>query len=147
MYLLDTNHCSRILDQDPHVVQRLATVGNVPLVTSSIVQGELVFMALFSERPDANFERVEALLQSLVVLPCDESVALWYGQLKAALLNRYGPKERAQRRRTTIQNIGVSDNDLWIAATAKHHNAVILSADTDFARIATVTDVRIESWL
>lgn len=147
MYLLDTNHCSRILDRDPAVLAGLAAVGDTPIATCEIVRGELLFMAAFSDRHAANTGPVTALLRRFVVYPIDQDVAAWYSIIKADLLNHFGPRERSKRRRATIAQIGVGDNDLWIAATAKAHDATIVSADNDFTRIAQVTDLRVVSWL
>jgi tRNA(fMet)-specific endonuclease VapC len=38
-----------------------------------------------------------------------------YGTLKAAVFDRYAPKDRTQRRRTNITQLGIGENDLWIA--------------------------------
>lgn len=44
-------------------------------------------------------------------------------------------------------SVGVSENDLWIAAIAKSRNLVIVSIDSDFARIQDIADLQVESWL
>ncbi len=147
MYLLDTNHLSQVLNRDPQIIARLVSLGSVAVATCVIVRGELVFMAAKSEQRTVNMARVEALLSSLPVYPIDPAAADWYGTLKAALIDRFGPKERAKRRRATLISVGVSENDLWIAALAKSRDLVIVSADTDFARIQEVVDLRVESWL
>lgn len=147
MYLLDTNHLSRLLARDPHVTARLAELGRAQIATCVIARGELMFMAAKSERRASNEQRIEALLHSMPVHSVDEAAADWYGTLKAALINRFGPKEKARRRRTTIATIGVSENDLWIAAIAKRHALTVVSVDDDFRRIQEVTDLRLESWL
>ena len=147
MYLLDTNHLSRLLDRDPQLTSRLATLGDVEVATCVIVRGELIFMAAKSERRTANMARVESLLSSLPVHPADSAAATWYGTFKAALIDRFGPKERAKRRRATLVSVGVSENDLWIAAIAKSRNLVIVSIDSDFARIQDIADLQVESWL
>jgi tRNA(fMet)-specific endonuclease VapC len=43
MYLLDTNHCSRIILGDPNVIDRASQVAESDLLICTIVQGELVF--------------------------------------------------------------------------------------------------------
>ena len=101
-YLLDTNHCSRVLENDPAVLQRLAALGNATVATCAIVRGELIFMAEFSQQRAVNLHRVEALLSSITVYPVDEEVADWYGSLKARLLDRFGPKAKTKRRKTTL---------------------------------------------
>lgn len=104
-------------------------------------------MAEKSDRSEENRKRTERLLISFLVYGIDEATADWYGTFKARLINHFGPKEKAKRRHTTIAQIGVSENDLWIAACAKRHDLVIVSADADFRRIQEVTDLRVESWL
>ena len=146
IYLLDTNHCSRVLENDPTVVERLATLGDSTIATCTIVQGELIFMVEFSNQRAINLRRVEALLSRITVFPIDGEVADWYGSLKAKLLDRFGPKAKAKRRKVTLANIGVSDNDLWVAAVARRQGCVIVSNDSDFARIAEVTDLVVETW-
>jgi tRNA(fMet)-specific endonuclease VapC len=69
-----------------------------------------------------------------------------HGQLKAALINQFAPKEKRQRRRTKITDIGFDDNDLWIVAIAIQHNLILVSTDSDFQRIKTVRDLTIETW-
>jgi hypothetical protein len=41
MYLLDINHCSRLLAGDEHITRHLAALGDVFVATSVIVDGEL----------------------------------------------------------------------------------------------------------
>jgi tRNA(fMet)-specific endonuclease VapC len=147
MYLLDTNHCSRLLAGDEHVTRRLATLGDAPVATSVIVRGELMFMAEHSDQREINLQRIEAFLSTLDVFPIDTATADWYGTLKAALIAHFGPKERAKRRRATIQLLGISENDLWIAAIAKRHGSIVVSSDRDFDRIAAVTDLTVETWI
>ncbi|NJL35025.1 MAG: type II toxin-antitoxin system VapC family toxin [Chloroflexaceae bacterium] len=145
-YLLDTNHCSRLLQGDRDMVQRLTELDAATVATSVIVRGELVFMVEKSERKIANFRRLETMLARLTMYSIDTDTADWYGTLKAALLDRFGPKEKSKRRKIKIEAIGVTENDLWIAATAKRHGAIIVSADRDFERIAAITDLVREYW-
>lgn len=145
-YLLDTNHASRLLRGDLNIVRRLQNLTDAHMATSVIVRGELVYMAQKSEQQVINLRNVEALLARLDIYPIDADTADWYGTLKAALINHFGPKERSRRRRATIESIGVTENDLWIAAAAKRHGAIIVSADRDFVRIGDVTTLVIETW-
>ncbi|MEL6137352.1 MAG: PIN domain-containing protein [Cyanobacteria bacterium J06628_6] len=74
-------------------------------------------------------------------------VADLYGQLKGDILNQLGPKDKAQRRKATIQSLGFSDNDLWIAATVLRSNLTLVSADQDFQRLQSIQPFPLESWL
>lgn len=146
MRLIDTNCCSLILAGDVSTLRRAEDVGDDNFATSVIVQGELLNMAYFSEQKEKNLARVRDFLQDSAVYLVDEETAQTYGELKANLLNYYGPKERAKRRRTTIAHIGFSDNDLWIAATALQHGLIIVSSDSDFQRIHDARSLNLEDW-
>jgi tRNA(fMet)-specific endonuclease VapC len=145
--LLDTNHCSLILDHDTRVLARLADHSAEGFVTSIIVQGELQFMAYRSEHPEQNMARVSEFLSDLNVYALDDETTDCYAHLKSDLLDRFGPKEKAARRRFTLGQLGFTDNDLWIAATALQHDLNLVSADSDFSRIAEVRPLRFESWI
>jgi tRNA(fMet)-specific endonuclease VapC len=147
VFLLDTNHCSRILDRDPAVIAQLQANAGAPIATSVITQGELVFMVEGSARRSTNFLRVSALLAGIRIYPVDLKTAEIYGSLKADLYHQFGPKDKAKRRRTTISQLGFGDNDLWIAAIALQHNLTIVSEDSDFKRIQEVRRITLISWI
>ncbi len=67
-------------------------------------------------------------------------------QLKADILERFGPQEKALRRKITISKLGFSDNDLWIASVAKRYDVTIVSADNDFQRLKDVEELSLETW-
>ncbi|PDW02362.1 type II toxin-antitoxin system VapC family toxin [Candidatus Viridilinea mediisalina] len=147
MYLLDTNHISLIIHGQQSVIAYLQKLGATKVTTCTIVRGELLYMAFKSERQRENMQHVEQMLAGIEVFAIDEATADWYGTIKARLIDRFGPKERAKRRNTTLAQIGITDNDLWIAACAKRHGATLVSADRDFQRIQAVIDLRVVSWL
>jgi tRNA(fMet)-specific endonuclease VapC len=117
------------------------------VATSVIVQGELLLMAKRSERRAANLQLVREFLQRIPIHYITEAIAEVYSDLKSDIILQFGPKERAKRRKTKIQDLGFGDNDLWIAATAIHHDLTLISTDSDFTRIKQVCDLHIESWL
>lgn len=146
MYLLDTNHCSRLLQGHTAITRRLEELGDTQVVTSAIVQGELAFMAHKSERKADNLQLVREFLEDIRVYPLDGTVADVYGEIKAAVLDRFGPKEKARRRKATVEKLGFTENDLWIAATAKRHGFTVVSADGDFERMREAVDLPLERW-
>ena len=146
MYLLDTTHCSRILQGDPSIIRKLSELDDAPVATCAIVQGELVFMARKSERSDENLSRVKSFLEDIEVYPLDSETADIYGKLKADILDRFGPKEKAKRRKARIEAFGFTDNDLWIAAAAKRYGFAVVSADSDFGRLREISDLEVENW-
>jgi len=90
---------------------------------------------------------MDSLIRVLRMLDLTEPVAREYGRLKRALVARFGPKAARPKAAGTLRDLGVSDNDLWIAAVARHYGATLVTQDRDFARIAEITDLRRESWL
>lgn len=147
MYLLDTNHCSYILQGQPSLIKKLSTLSYQQLSTCVIVQGELFFMAGKSAQPSQNLLLMSQFLGQLFIYQVDEKTAEIYGQLKASIIEIFGPKEKQKRRKVKIERLGFTDNDLWIAAIAKRYNLVIVSADTDFVRLRQVDSFQIANWL
>ncbi|EDZ95534.1 MULTISPECIES: type II toxin-antitoxin system VapC family toxin [Limnospira] len=146
MYLLDTNHCSYLIKKEATVWEKALAIGTENLATCVIVQGELILMAEKSAQKTQNLANVNDFLQYLRIDLTDETTAVIYGQIKAALFDQFAPKEKSQRRKTKIRDIGFDDNDLWIASIAWQHNLILVSADSDFQRIQTVRDLTVESW-
>lgn len=147
MYLLDTNHCTFIIEGEPTVIEQFRTRIAVPVVTSAVAAGELYFMAQNSQQQAANRRKIQAFLQRIDVLPISLEVADIYGEFKTKLLQHYGPRERSRRRTTRLQEIGISENDLWIAATALCYSVTVVSADRDFERMQQVQVFNVESWV
>jgi tRNA(fMet)-specific endonuclease VapC len=146
VYLLDTNHCSRIIASDAAILEHLRVHHDALLSTSVIVQGELFYMAQRSEHQLANRSRIEAFLLGIRIYPIDGETASHYGDLKAAIMHQYGPREKAKRRRTTLGQLGFDDNDLWIAATALRHGLTVVTADSDFGCMQQARPFPIERW-
>lgn len=147
MYLLDTNHCSYLLEKHPAITQKLVELGETPVATCVIVRGELLFMAYRSKYQAENLNRVKLFLHSLEVYPIDNQAAEVYGQLKATILTHFGPKEKAKRYKTTLPQLGFSENDLWIAAIAKSKHLILVSADSDFRRLTQIEPLALENWM
>lgn len=146
MYLLDTNHCSLLIQNNPTVSLRMIQVGALRISTCVIVQGELIYMAENSERKANNLAFVGRFLEGIYVYDVDGLTANIYGQLRAALVQRFGPKERSKRRRVRTRDFGIDENDLWIASIALQHNLTLVSADRDFQRLQEVRSLSVETW-
>ena len=145
-YLLDTNHCSHIIAGDAAVLQHLESLQGAQVSTNVVVQGELVYMTQRSEQEEANRQRIDTFLQGIRIYPIDGETAIRYGELKAAIMRQFGPREKAKRRRVTLGQLGFDENDLWIAATALRHDLTIVSADSDFVRMREATPFVLEQW-
>jgi tRNA(fMet)-specific endonuclease VapC len=146
MYLLDTNHCSYIIDNHPSVIAAFQTHSEAHFGISVITCGELLYMTEKSARKAENLTAVRDFLDRIGLYLIDEETAAIYSQLKTTIFNQFAPKDPAKRRKASIQNLGFGDNDLWIAATAFQHNCTLVSADSDFTRMQQVCPLKLESW-
>ncbi|MBW4622852.1 MAG: type II toxin-antitoxin system VapC family toxin [Cyanosarcina radialis HA8281-LM2] len=147
MYLLDTNHCTFLIEGEPNVVEHLRSLGQTQIATSAIVAGELRFMARNSQHQTANLIKIGTFLQRIDVYPVDRSTAEIYGDFKSEIIKEFGPIEKARRKTTKLTDIGIGENDLWIAATAIRHSLTLVSTDRDFERMRQVKEFSLESWL
>jgi tRNA(fMet)-specific endonuclease VapC len=60
---------------------------------------------------------------------------------------KLGPKDRSRRRAFDLTKLGFTDNDLWIAASAIERDAVVVSEDLDFQRMAAFQSLDVENRL
>ncbi|MEH2381950.1 MAG: type II toxin-antitoxin system VapC family toxin [Nostoc sp.] len=107
MYLLDTNHCTFLIEGEPKVVNHFRELGKVTLATSAIVAGELRFMAQNSQQKTANLIKIHAFLNRIDIYPIDDETAEIYGDFKSEIIKRFAAKEKSKRKTTQLQEIGV----------------------------------------
>ncbi len=143
-YLLDTTHCSAVLKGDAAVQRKLRESPGASVRTSVISQGELWYMAENSQRVGENRESVRSFLQRYPPFPVDQATAETYGRIKATL-RRYASKA-GKRSKLRLASLGLTDNDLWIAAVAAQHGYTVVSGDSDFERIRDATGLPVENW-
>lgn len=130
LYLLDTNVLIAALKGHPAVRQRLEATPLESLRLSSIVLGELEFVAEKSAFAERNRIRLAELTRRLPLLGVDAGTAGRYGRVRAAL-------ER--------QGTPIGANDLWIAAQALAIEATLVTDNQrEFQR---VPGLRLENWL
>ena len=146
MYLLDTNHCSLAIIGNPNIFTRLSESSDISIATTAIVRGELINMAAQSQQKQNNLTLIQNFLNGITLHPIDAATADIYGQLKADLFDKFAPKDKSQRRRFTLQNIGFGENDLWIASTALQYQLTLVTADRDFLRIQEACDLTLDNW-
>ncbi|WGV28048.1 type II toxin-antitoxin system VapC family toxin [Halotia branconii] len=147
MYLLDTNHCTFLIEAEPKVVNHFRELGQVTLATSATVAGELRFMSQNSQQETANFIKIRAFLNRIDIYPIDAETAEVYGDFKSEIIKRFAVKEKSKRQTTKLQEIGIGENDLWIAATALRHSLILVTSDSDFQRMRQVREFSVESWI
>lgn len=127
-YMLDTNTVSHLLKQHPVVAKRVEAVPVAFLCVSAITAGELLFGLV--KRPDA--ERlglvVREFLRRVDALPWDNTIAQYYGMVRAAM----EPQGRI-----------LAPLDLLTATHALGIGAVLVTNDQAFGQ---VPDLAIEDW-
>jgi tRNA(fMet)-specific endonuclease VapC len=116
MYLLDTNHCSLIFLKNQTVLDYIQEVGETDIATTIITVGELTYMAENSSYKEENLTRIEQFIADIRIYYVDDLTAKIYGQIKAGLINKFGPKQKTKRQITKITELGFDENDVWIAA-------------------------------
>ncbi len=85
-YLLDTNICIYIIKQKPaHVREKFNTLPAESVGVSSITSSELYYGVSKSRNTSQNGQALAEFLSPLIVAPYDETAALHYGKLRAAL--------------------------------------------------------------
>ncbi len=120
---LDTSAYSNFRRGEPRVVAHLDAAHWIGV--PSVVLGELWAGFLQGSRTDSNTAQLDEFLAhpAVEVLATDEHVARVYGEVFAELRGQGRP---------------VPTNDLWIAATAVHVGATLLTFDAHFRAIARV---------
>lgn len=132
-YLLDTNILSDLIRNPTGVVAkkigRITRAERRTLCTSIIVAAELRFGGAKKKSPRL-LERIDAVLQTLAVLPLEEDADRHYGRLRAQLEKAGSP---------------ISGNDLLIAAQVLATGSILVTNNTrEFRRIS---ELRLENWL
>ena len=74
-----------------------------------------------------------------LVLEMDKHTVEPYSDLRAALFKKYSPKDKRGRlkakwpeelcEKTTSKELGIQENDIWIAAQAVQYNLILVSGD------------------
>ena len=130
-YLLDTNIVSELIkNPQGEVAERMLSSGlEIYCCTSIIVACELRYGAAKKQSPKLSFN-VEQVLNSLPILPLEESVDKVYGKIRVNL-------ER--------KGLPIGQHDLLIAAHALALGLTVVTAnEREFIRVEKLT---VENWL
>ncbi|MGD2184030.1 type II toxin-antitoxin system VapC family toxin [Lusitaniella coriacea] len=100
MYLLDTNHCSYIIENNPKVIANLRLRPNAAIGINIITYAELIYMTEKSERQVQNLATVQNFVNTVDLYFIDEETAQIYSRLKFAVFDRFAPKDKNKRRST-----------------------------------------------
>lgn len=99
------------------------------LVLPWVTQAEILAGALRYPDDERTLAKVNDFLGDFEVILPDLATVQHYAKLDAALASK---------------GLRIPTNDLWIAALAVQHKAIVVSSDNHFLRL---TDVAVENWL
>lgn len=130
MFLFDTNAVSDAMNDHPKLVAKVAATPR-QIHTSVIVQGEIHFG--IERLPSGNrktllTQKASLVLAALPAEPITEAIAVEYASIRV---------------QAEAVGLYLDDNDLWVAATALHLQAVLITRDMDFGR---VPGLQVEDW-
>lgn len=130
MFHLDTNACIRALNgTSAPLVERLRAHDPREIGLSTVVHAELYYGARRSQRTAENLDLLRRFLLPFRSVSLDDRCAEEYGLVRSEL-------ER--------QGTPIGPNDILIAATARAHDAVLVTHNTgEFTRVAGLA---IEDW-
>jgi tRNA(fMet)-specific endonuclease VapC len=129
-YLLDTNICIYIINEQPaQVLRRLIQAGRESLAISAVTVAELAFGIAKSTRPESR-SKLENFLSNFPILDWNEDAAWVYGPVRKEL------EARGQR---------IGERDLLLACQALARNATMVTNNTrEFERI---DGLKLENWV
>ena len=130
MYLLDTNICTYIINEQPaQVLQRLIQAGRESLAISTVTVAELAFGVAKSTRADSR-AKLETFLSKFPILDWDQDAAWVYGNVRKTL---------------EVKGRRIGERDLLLACQALAQGATMVTNNTrEFERIE---GLKLENWV
>lgn len=119
--LLDTNVVIELFKGNPSVAAFLEGKKFVDIPFA--VLGELYLGAYRSSNPKKHIKQINDFLNNCNVLIADNETASHYALIKTDLLKKGKP---------------IPENDIWIAATAKQYNRMLITSDKHFNEIEDI---------
>lgn len=128
--LLDSDTCVSLLrSRTGPAALKLKSFNHDEVALCSIVRAELLYGAYRSAQPEANLQALEGFFAGFASLPFDERCERIYGKIRADLAQKGTP---------------IGPNDLFIAAIALAHEAILVTHNTrEFSRVESL---RLEDW-
>jgi tRNA(fMet)-specific endonuclease VapC len=152
-YLLDTNAASGLWNSrhPDHESLRafLLEKSKSPIWVSIIAFGEIEYGLKVTPKMDVDSQKeVRRRMSEYFFLEVNKHTVEPYASLRSALFIKYSPRNRRGRLTvkwpedlrdlTSAKELGVQENDIWIAAQAVQYNLILVSGD-DMRRIQDVS--------
>ena len=165
-YLFDTNAVSHLWNarhpEHDNVKAFLSGVSNSPVWLSTIVLAEIEYGLKITPKMDIDSQnQVKSEMAKFpLVLDIDKHTVGPYSDLRAELFKNYSPRKRRGRltvkwpedlfERTSAKELGVQENDIWIAAQAIQYDLILVTGDS-MQRLVEVSEnldypLRIARW-
>ena len=144
-YLLDTSAASILWDvrHREHGILRsfLQEKAQSPIWVSVVVLGEIEYGLKTATKMDVDLQReVRRRTAEYPILDVEKHTTESFSDLRAALFEKYAPRDRRTgrfkvrwpedlRERTTSKELGIQENDIWVAAQAIQYNLVLITDD------------------
>ena len=154
-------HCTILVRQKrsehQRVLQHIQELsGEPPLMISAITLGEIEYGLQVTRSDTLKPEVYRAFISTNLpmVLDITKSTRIYYGSLRASVFEKYAPSARRRRGLrpeqlidpVTSRELGIQENDLWIAAQTLEYNLVLVTNDK-MDRIRDVCDdLQVENW-
>lgn len=130
-YFIDTNTCIYFLNgKFPSLREKFLSISPKDIKISSVVKGELLLGAFKSNARDKTTNKVEEFLKPFEIAEFSNSMSYVYAEI---------------RKNLELSGKMIGANDLFIAATALHENATLVTHNTgEFSRIK---ELKLEDWV
>jgi tRNA(fMet)-specific endonuclease VapC len=144
-YLLDTTAASIIWDKRHsdylQIRAFLKNVSSSPVLISTVVLAEVEYGLKIAPKMDMNRQNDvrNEMAKFPLVLDIDRHTITPYSDLRSELFKKYSPKKQRGKLtakwpedlfdRTTAKELGVQENDIWIAAQAIQYNLILVTED------------------
>ena len=144
-YLFDTNAVSILWDVNhpEHDLAKtfFASVAQSPVWLSTIALAEIEYGLKITPKIDINSQNQirKEMSKNPPLLDVDKHTIGPYSDLRAELFKKYSPRNKRGKlsvkwpedliERTTAKELGVQENDIWIAAQAIQYNLILVTKD------------------
>ena len=165
-YLFDTNAVSPLWNarhpEHDTVKAFFASVSQSPVWLSTIVLAEIEYGMKITPEMDIDSQNQvrHEMSNHPFILDIDKHTIGPYSDLRAELFKKFSPRDRRGRltvkwpedliERTSAKELGVQENDIWIAAQAIQYNLILVTGD-HMQRLVDVSEnldysLRIARW-
>ena len=144
-YLFDTNAVSPLWNarhpEHDTVKAFFASISQSPVWLSTIVLAEIEYGMKITPEMDINSQNQvrHEMSNHPFILDIDKHTIDPYSDLRAELFKKFSPRDRRGRltvkwpedliERTSAKELGVQENDIWIAAQAIQYNLILVTGD------------------